>query len=70
MSYFTLVTRSFQDVLITEDGIDTVQFLEATDGFINMFDLFGSPAFAVVQNDLKSNVQKIRLRYNTDPFVN
>ncbi|KAI8339544.1 putative glycolipid transfer protein HET-C2 [Chlamydoabsidia padenii] len=66
MSYFSLITRPFQDVLITNDGIDTLQFLEATDGFINMFDLFNSPAFAVVQNDLKSNVQKIRSRYQSN----
>lgn len=74
MSYFSLITRPFQEVLITNEGINTIQFLEATDGLINMFgtdmtecwkkpsnigllDLFNSPAFAVVQNDLKSNVQ-------------
>ncbi|SAM01837.1 hypothetical protein [Absidia glauca] len=70
MSYFSLITRPFQEVLITNEGINTIQFLEATDGLINMFDLFNSPAFAVVQNDLKSNVQKIRTRYQTDPLAN
>ncbi|KAI8096474.1 glycolipid transfer protein domain-containing protein [Halteromyces radiatus] len=70
MSYFSLITRSFTEVSITDHGIDTIHFLEATDGLINMFDLFGSPAFAVVQNDLKGNVQKIRQRYHSNVTIN
>ncbi|KAI8887361.1 GLTP-domain-containing protein [Backusella circina FSU 941] len=33
-------------------------------------DLFGNSAFAVVQNDMKNNVKKIRTRFLTDPLAN
>ena len=32
-----VITRSYTDVDVGSDGIDTAQFLEATDGMINMF---------------------------------
>jgi hypothetical protein len=32
-----VITRSYVDVQVTEEGINTAQFLEATDGMINMF---------------------------------
>ncbi|KAI7893052.1 glycolipid transfer protein domain-containing protein [Mucor mucedo] len=50
----------------TTHGINTDQFLKATDHMLNMFDLFGSTAFSVVQNDMRNNVKKIRTRYLTD----
>ncbi|KAG0657284.1 hypothetical protein C6P46_006568, partial [Rhodotorula mucilaginosa] len=50
-----------------DNGVDTLQFLEATEGLIKMFDLLGNPSFAVVQNDMKGNVTKIRTRYEAAP---
>lgn len=64
-----VITRSYTDV-DTKNGINTEEFLEATDGMINMFDLFGSSAFSVVQNDMSNNVKKIRTRFLTDPAGN
>jgi len=59
--YLTTVT-SFATVS-TENGVDTVQFLEASEGLIGMFDLFGSAAFAMVQTDLRNNTAKVQARY-------
>ncbi|GAA5810137.1 hypothetical protein MFLAVUS_003556 [Mucor flavus] len=64
-----VITRSYVDV-DTSDGIHTEQFLEATDGLINMFDLFGSSAFSVVQNDMRNNVKKIRTWFVNDTEAN
>ncbi|KAI8987583.1 glycolipid transfer protein domain-containing protein [Mycotypha africana] len=62
-----IITRSFIDVEVIDEGINTDQFLEATDGLIKMFDLFGSAAFSVVQNDMRNNVKKIRTRFMENP---
>ncbi|KAI8997209.1 glycolipid transfer protein domain-containing protein [Pilobolus umbonatus] len=66
MSFKQVIKRSYSDVN-TDCGIVTTEFLEASDDFIKMFDLFGSPAFTVVQNDIKNNVQKIRTRHDINP---
>ncbi|KAG0232746.1 glycolipid transfer protein domain-containing protein [Mortierella sp. GBAus27b] len=68
-TYFTTTTRSYADVSITEEGVDTEQFLQATEGLIGIFDLFGT-VFGVVQNDMNGNVKKIRERYQQNPAVN
>ncbi|CAG8468162.1 7188_t:CDS:2 [Scutellospora calospora] len=70
VTYFDTLKRDFCDVHITEDGIDTVTFLEATEGLIKLFDLLGSSAFSVVQKDMIGNVNKIRARYETDYIKN
>ncbi|KAG2205331.1 hypothetical protein INT46_008598 [Mucor plumbeus] len=62
------ITLSYTDVKVESDGINTAQFLEATDGMINMFDLFGSSAFSVVQSDMSNNVKKIRARFLENPI--
>ncbi|KAI8047459.1 glycolipid transfer protein domain-containing protein [Thamnidium elegans] len=64
-----VITRSYVDV-DTSNGIHTEQFLEATHGLINMFDLFGSSAFSVVQNDMRNNVKKIRTWFVNDTKAN
>ena len=38
--YFRVVLQSFADVNLTESGIDTVHFLEASDGLVTMFGTF------------------------------
>jgi hypothetical protein len=35
-----VITLSYTDVKVESDGINTAQFLEATDGMINMFGKF------------------------------
>lgn len=37
VAFQRIITRSYTDVEITQQGINTDQFLEATDGLIKMF---------------------------------
>ncbi|KAG6866400.1 hypothetical protein C0991_004685 [Blastosporella zonata] len=63
--YFETV-KSFADVPITDAGVDTLAFLEASQGVLG---LFNAPAFVFVQEDIKGNIQKIRARYNAAPTL-
>ncbi|KAA1102531.1 hypothetical protein PGTUg99_009268 [Puccinia graminis f. sp. tritici] len=65
--YFDQMKRSFADVPVTDEGVDTLAFLEACEDLVRLFDLFGSKAFTVVQNDLSGNIAKIRTRYDACP---
>lgn len=56
--------KSFADVKCTDEGVDTVEFLEASDGLVKMFDLLGSQIFGFVQADIKNNIAGVRDRYN------
>ncbi|KAH9989917.1 glycolipid transfer protein [Russula compacta] len=56
--------KSFANVPITADGVETVSFLEAADGLMNLFDLLGGPIFAFVQSDLRNNIAGVRARYS------
>ncbi|KAL9555620.1 hypothetical protein MBANPS3_002277 [Mucor bainieri] len=69
MTYFDTLKRSYVDV-DTSKGIDTEQFLEATEGLVKLFDLLGSTAFSVVQNDMNGNIKKIRERFLSNPTAN
>ncbi|KAG2201883.1 hypothetical protein INT46_006693 [Mucor plumbeus] len=69
MTYFDTLARSYVDVDISK-GIDTQQFLEATEGLVKLFDLLGSAAFSVVQNDMNGNIKKIRERFLANPTAN
>ncbi|KAF8798670.1 glycolipid transfer protein [Phlegmacium glaucopus] len=62
--YFETV-KSFADVPFTENGIETQSFLEASDGLVQMFDLFGSGVFGFIQSDLRSNIAGVRARYDS-----
>ncbi|KAG7096113.1 hypothetical protein E1B28_006787 [Marasmius oreades] len=62
--YFETV-KSFADVRITENGIDTHDFLDASDGLVKMFDLFGSTVFGFVQSDIKGNIAGVRARFES-----
>ncbi|KAK9457051.1 glycolipid transfer protein domain-containing protein [Dipodascopsis uninucleata] len=60
--------RSFADVTISEDNkINTTEFLEAAEGLVSLFDLFGSAAFGVVQKDMSGNIKKIRDAQTANP---
>jgi len=60
--YFETV-RSFVNVPISEHGVDTTSFLEASDGLLKLFDLLGSGVFGFVQADIKGNIEGVRSRY-------
>lgn len=66
MIFEQIVKHSYSDV-DTAGGINTNEFLQASDDLIEMFNLFNSSAFTVVQNDMRNNVKKIRTRYEIDP---
>jgi len=61
--------KSFTEVPVTDAGVDTVEFLLAAEGLVGMFDLLGSAAFIIVQNDLKGNIAKVRARYQATPTL-
>ncbi|KAI0088166.1 het-c2 protein [Irpex rosettiformis] len=67
MAPYLQTVKSFADVPITDAGVDTVAFLEASQGVLGLFDLLGSKAFAPVQSDIKGNIEKVRTRYNAAP---
>ncbi|KAF9304087.1 hypothetical protein BGZ74_002405 [Mortierella antarctica] len=68
-TYFKTTARNYSDVSVTADGIDTDQFLQATEGLVKIFDLFGN-VFTVVQSDMNGNIKKIRERFLTNPAGN
>ncbi|KAF9927194.1 hypothetical protein FBU30_003440 [Linnemannia zychae] len=68
-TFFQTTARNYTDVTVNADGINTDEFLQATEGLVKIFDLFGS-VFAVVQNDMNGNIKKIRDRYLQNPVEN
>ncbi|KAF9646318.1 glycolipid transfer protein [Thelephora ganbajun] len=66
--YFETV-KSFADVPVTSDGVETASFLDASDGFVNMFDLLGIGVFSFVQVDLRANIGGVRSRYTSHQQV-
>ncbi|KDQ55791.1 hypothetical protein JAAARDRAFT_180615 [Jaapia argillacea MUCL 33604] len=69
MAPFLESVRSFATVPVTDAGVDTLAFLEASEGLVKLFDLLGSAAFSVVQSDLKGNIAKVRARYEAAPTL-
>jgi len=70
MTYFDTISKSFKDVTVTTEGIATAEFLEACDSLVQMFNLFNSSAFSMVQSDITTNIKKVRTRYLTDESAN
>ncbi|CAG8436478.1 3842_t:CDS:2 [Diversispora eburnea] len=70
ITYFDTIERNYSEVSITDEGIDTKTFLEATEGLVKLFDLLESKAFIVVKNDMNGNIKKIRERYLIDTIKN
>jgi len=60
--YFEQV-KSFADVPVTDDGVSTHEFLEASDGLVGMFSLLGIGIFSFVRADIESNVHGVRTTY-------
>ncbi|ESK88848.1 het-c2 protein [Moniliophthora roreri MCA 2997] len=61
--------KSFADVKIIGDGVDTQDFLEASDGLVKMFDLLGSGVFGFVQTDIRNNITGVKERYKSHSFT-
>ncbi|TFY82310.1 hypothetical protein EWM64_g1698 [Hericium alpestre] len=54
--------QSFADVPVTEDGVDTAHFLDASTGLV---DMFGNGVFGFVQTDLRNNIAGVRERFES-----
>ncbi|KAJ7652296.1 glycolipid transfer protein domain-containing protein [Mycena rosella] len=59
--------KSFADVPVSDVGVNTKEFLFASDGLVAMFDLLGTGVFGFVQADIKSNIAGVRERYDATP---
>ncbi|KAG0240855.1 hypothetical protein BGW41_006610 [Actinomortierella wolfii] len=68
-TFFQKGKRNFVDVTITEQGVNTEEFLQASEALVEIFGLFGA-VFSVVQKDMTGNIEKIRTRFLTNPAVN
>lgn len=68
-TFIDSLKKSFKDVPVnaTDNGIDTLSFLEAAESLTTLFDLLGSVAFTPVKNDMLGNIKKIRDRYLAAP---
>ncbi|EMD39106.1 hypothetical protein CERSUDRAFT_133962, partial [Gelatoporia subvermispora B] len=63
MAPYFETAKSFADVPIRDDGVDTPAFLDASVDFIHMFDLVGNGVFGFVQHDLRTNLDGVRSQY-------
>ncbi|KAF9353833.1 hypothetical protein BGX26_008410 [Mortierella sp. AD094] len=68
-TFFSTTARNYSNVAVTDEGINTAEFLQATEGLVSIFDLFGS-VFSIVQTDMNGNIKKIRERFLTNPEAN
>lgn len=59
--------KLFKDVPVSGTEIDTAAFLEASEALVQLFDLLGSSAFAVVKSDMTGNIAKVRAKLLEDP---
>ncbi|KAL2913688.1 hypothetical protein HK105_206848 [Polyrhizophydium stewartii] len=62
-TFFDSLPRQFSDVnvLAAESGIETLPFLQASEGLTRMFDTLGS-AFSVVKSDVQGNITSATLQ--------
>ncbi|GMM46067.1 hypothetical protein DAPK24_026420 [Pichia kluyveri] len=68
MTFFDEMKTTFKDIPRPEGEISTLEFLEASESLVKLFDLFGSSAFSVVQNDMKGNINKVSTKFLSDPI--
>ncbi|OAX38032.1 glycolipid transfer protein [Rhizopogon vinicolor AM-OR11-026] len=69
MAPFLETVKSFDDVPITDAGVDTDAFLEAADGELTgLMSSVGSKAFSPVISDIQGNNKKVRDRYLAAPL--
>ncbi|KAJ1938399.1 hypothetical protein FBU59_004452 [Linderina macrospora] len=61
------VPLRFNNVTITDAGINTKEFLDAASGVVMLFDELGSTAFAPVKSDISGNIAKVKAKLDSDP---
>ncbi|KAJ2238276.1 hypothetical protein H4R99_006847 [Coemansia sp. RSA 1722] len=62
------VPLRFNDVTVTDAGINTDEFLRAAQGVVMLFDELGSAAFMPVKSDIEGNINKVRTKFLTNPL--
>ena len=67
MAPYLETVKSFADVPITDAGVDTKEFLDASKGLLGIFALLNSTAFTPVTSDIEGNIKKVEERYNNNP---
>ncbi|KAM6497572.1 glycolipid transfer protein [Amanita muscaria] len=60
-------TKSFAQVEFSEKGVNTRDFIEASESLLSLFDLLGSGVFGFVQADLRNNLDGVRQRFISHP---
>ncbi|KAF0436934.1 glycolipid transfer protein [Gigaspora margarita] len=63
LTFFDSLTTSYRDVPITNDGIDTITFLNATHELVKIFDIIGPEVFESFRSEMNSNIKQLRERY-------
>jgi hypothetical protein len=67
-TFFENMKRSYTQVSLGKDGaISTVEFLDATESILSIFDVLGSLSFGIVKSDINGNVLRIRTKYLENP---
>lgn len=66
-TFFDEMKMSYTGVDVTDGKIETANFLLASESLVKLFDLLGSTAFAVVQNDISGNITKVRAKLLAEP---
>lgn len=70
MTFFDEMKQDFGSIPRVDEGqeISTDEFLSASESLVKLFDLLGSSAFSVVQNDMNGNITKIKQKLTKDPI--
>ncbi|CAE6523801.1 unnamed protein product [Rhizoctonia solani] len=66
-NFIQSLKKSYVDVPVTDDGVDTAAFLDASDGVVELFNHFNTAAFTPVQSDISGNITKVRARLASHP---
>ncbi|KAG0682613.1 hypothetical protein C6P40_000287 [Pichia californica] len=67
-TFFDEMKTSFEAVPRKEGEISTLEFLEASESLVKLFDLLGSSAFSIVQSDMNGNINKVSSKFLSDPI--
>lgn len=62
-TFFDGIKRDFKNVSVSSDKkINTIEFLEAAESLVTLFDLLGSASFAPVTKDMNGNIKVCWMR--------
>ncbi|KLO08903.1 glycolipid transfer protein [Schizopora paradoxa] len=64
--YFETV-KSFAEVQVTEVGVHTLDFLEASEGMATMLGLLNAKIFDFLQSDIRGNIKGVKSTHDSNP---